>query len=467
MVVLLMAAVSTMLSERVLNRLYENQEAYLKGLVGSYLDGIAASVSPSVLRQDSWEIFDILQRMKPNNAAIPPSETVVTNAKSIILASDKPSIHPTLEPISSEFGAKFDDEGMRLDTVLQLAFIARPIRHNGEIIGKVYVVFDASSLLKERREVLLTLLLTNMVLTLMLAIVGFFVVRRMMHPMQVLESHLQKAAAGGLEPIPDTEFSNAGIEAKRIFGTFNRLVGEEKDRKELVDRLTREERLASLGRIASGMAHEINNPLGGLLNAVDTLKKHGHREKVRLDTVDLMRRGLLGIRDVVQTALITYRPERCSRIFSMKDISDVSLLLRSDLRSRDQKLVIVSTPSIKIFEGLPAGPIRQAIMNLVLNASKASPHGAKITLSVIQTEEFLQLGVADTGNGLPDDAGTFLTANTKTNLPDGMSGLGLWVVRQITDELDATLSVKPNVPNGTIITIKIPRRSDEEIHAAA
>ena len=466
MVMLLMAVASIVLSERVLTRLSQNQETYLTALASSYLDGIAASVSPSVVHQDSWEIFDILTRMKPQKATIYAQETVVTDAKNIVLASDNPDVHPTLGQMDPKFGMEFEEE-MRLDTVSQLAFAARSIRHNEEIIGKVYVVFDASSLLKERREVLRTLILTNIGLAVLLAAIGFFVVRRMVLPMQILERHLLKAASGGLEFISDVEYPKANREAKRIFGAFNQLVGAEKEREGLVDRLTKEERLASLGRIASSMAHEINNPLGGLLNAADTLKKHGHQEKVRLETVDLIKRGLLGIRDVVQAALVTYRPQRSSRVFTLKDLTDISLLLRSDLGSRAQELKILPVPFDKVFDDLPAGPIRQAIMNLVLNASNASPHGCEIVLSISQSKEGTHLEVKDIAEGLPDDAGEILTAPLKSGIPDGMSGLGLWVVRQIADELGATLSVKPNIPKGTIIAIDIPRRSGEMIHAAA
>ena len=289
----------------------------------------------------------------------------------------------------------------------------------------------------------------------------------MVLPMQILENHLQKAASGGLEAISDSEFPRAGSEAKRIFGAFNHLVSAEKDKEELVDRLTKEERLATLGRIASGMAHEINNPLGGLLNVTDTLKKHGHKKKVRLEGIELIKRGLLGIRDVVQAALVTYRPERSSRVFTFKDLADISLLLRPDLKSRAQELKILSSPSIKVFDGLPAGPVRQAIMNLVLNASSASPNGTEIVLSINQTKEALYLEVKDAGEGLPDAAGEILTAPIKSGIPDGMSGLGLWVVRQIADELGATLSAKPNNPKGTIIAMIIPRRPLEVLHAAA
>ena len=61
------------------------------------------------------------------------------------------------------------------------------------------------------------------------------------------------------------------------------------------------------------MAHEINNPLGGLFNAIDTLKKHGDKSLVRTQSLSLIERGLFGIREVVQAALATYRARDVGR----------------------------------------------------------------------------------------------------------------------------------------------------------
>lgn len=467
MVMLLMATVSVVLSERVLTRLSQHQEAYLEGLANSYLDGVAASVSPSVLRRDNWEIYDALSRMKPQKDSILPRETVITDAHDIILASDRPETHPTLTQMGQTFRGNFDASQMRLDVGSKLAFQIRPISHNGETIGNVYVVFDASSLLKERHDVLLALLLTNALLTALLAGIGFFVVRRMVRPLQILESHLQISASGGLQPISNDEFRKAGREAKRMFAAFNGLVSAEKDKEALVDQLTKEERLASLGRIASGMAHEINNPLGGLLNAANTLQKHGHLKNVRLESVDLIRRGLLGIRDVVQAALVTYRPERSSRALALRDLSDVALLTRPELKNRSQHLTISSPQSVDVFTGLPAGPMRQAIMNLILNASNASPDDADIVLAISRTNDEFRVQVEDLGQGMPEVATHILTAPIKSGVPDGISGLGLWVVRQIADELGASLSVRSNVPRGTVIAMAIPHHQTEMFNAAA
>ena len=134
-----------------------------------------------------------------------------------------------------------------------------------------------------------------------------------MRPIRVLTRHLQAGAEHQVSPIPDATVEGAPAEFRTLFGAFNEMAAAVRDRETLSRQLAEEERLASLGRLASGMAHEINNPLGGLFNALDTLKEHGERRDVRRRTIDLIERGLKGIRDVVRTALVTYRTDRDAR----------------------------------------------------------------------------------------------------------------------------------------------------------
>ena len=150
------------------------------------------------------------------------------------------------------------------------------------MVGSVHAVFDIAPLLAERRSVLWTLLATNAALTLALALLAWLTVRRMMRPVGILAAHLRAGAAGAVEPISTPEMATrpGGVPAacSAPSTTWPR---RSRDREALSRQLAEEERLASLGRLASGMAHEINNPLGGLFNAIDTLKRHGERAEVR------------------------------------------------------------------------------------------------------------------------------------------------------------------------------------------
>jgi hypothetical protein len=145
------------------------------------------------------------------------------------------------------------------------------------------------------------------------------------------------------------------------------------------------------------MAHEINNPLGGLINAVDTLKAHGQTPGVRDASIRLVERGLAGIRDVVEAALATYRPERSRRPLAPDDLEDVKLLLQPELRRKRQRL----DWDISWMAGrklrMEGGPIRQAVLNLLLNASAATPEGGLIWLKAAGTDSgWLEIDVSAT-----------------------------------------------------------------------
>ncbi|MDP3525036.1 MAG: HAMP domain-containing sensor histidine kinase, partial [Hoeflea sp.] len=255
-------------------------------------------------------------------------------------------------------------------------------------------------------------------------------------------------------------------ESRRLFMAFNTLLDADEERRELSTRLAEEEKLASLGRLSSVMAHEINNPLGGLLNAVDTLKKHGANAGVRDASLDLLQRGLQGIGDVVRAALATYRPARQSRPLSLSDFHDAKMLLSPELRSRGQVLDLFLETGEGPACGCPAGPVRQAMINLLLNASAASPEGADLFLRSARLEDSVIVEVGDRGPGLPARAVRLLTGPAKRNLPDG-KGLGLWVVRQIADEIGAGLELATRPGGGSIVRIKLGPGTFGEIGHAA
>ena len=100
-----------------------------------------------------------------------------------------------------------------------------------------------------------------------------------------------------LRPGDALAHGGADPELARIYSAVRRLIAELRERQQAQRRALSSERLAAVGRMTAAVAHEINNPLGGLINAVQTLKVHGDSEATRRRSVDLLQRGLQALAD--------------------------------------------------------------------------------------------------------------------------------------------------------------------------
>ena len=466
-VALLMVAVSAAISERVLDRLTRTQERFLDGLAETYLDGLSSAVVPAVLRGDVWEVFDALDRSATTYGALAPLETVVTGADGRVLAASDPGRIKAYSELPAAYAERYGPSLVTIDEVSRTGFARRDLVYQAQAIGTIHATFDVSHLFAERHEILLTLLVTNGVLAALFSLGGFLLVRRMISPMQVLESHMRAAARGAAEPISPSEFPTRDREVASLFRGYNALVHAERERADLAMQLAEEEKVASLGRLASGMAHEINNPLGGLFNALDTLKKHGKSPEVRETSISLVERGLAGIRDVVEATLATYRPERSKRPLSHCDFEDIRLLIKPEIQRKRQQLVWNVAWSDQGATLADGGPVRQALLNLLLNASAVTPEGGALAFRAGNTDRLVTIEIEDQGPGMPDDAAAILLCEDPGTAMRARRGLGLWMVRRIIDELGGSVKIKKKNDGGTIVTLILPfAREGASSHAA-
>jgi two-component system, OmpR family, sensor kinase len=454
-VVLLMLAIGVAVSERVLSRLVSSQERQLGDLANAYLDGLASPLIDPILRGDPWEVFDILDQAKRMYAAVKPVETIVTDAGGVVLASS----NPRHAGIGSSLPADFPVGQDHLSRILirtsdARAFIDRQLIVQGRQIGILHAELDISPLLAERHEVLWTLIASNAALTLFLAALGWFAVRRMVAPMKVLAEHLETASDGSVKPIPESWIPAPNTETGRLFRSFNRMARAVADREALMTRVADEERLASLGRLASGVAHEINNPLGGLFNALDTLKVHGSKAQVRSAAIDLLDRGLRGIRDVVRSALAVYRADREKRDLQSADIEDLRLLVSPEVRRKQIDLAWRNHLPREL--AVTAFPVRQVVLNLLLNACRATPEGGQVALSAQAETGRLEITIDDSGPGLPDHMVAFLAERGSPAPIAAETGLGLWVARRMAAELGGGLVAAHSPLGGAQIRMTIP-----------
>ncbi|QRM34550.1 HAMP domain-containing histidine kinase (plasmid) [Microvirga sp. VF16] len=459
-VTVFMAAVAVFVSERVLTRFQEAQTKHLGDLAAIYLDGLASSLVDPVVREDVWEAFDIVDRARQTHAGLKLTETVVALADGRVLASSDPRVHPSLSALPPSFLPQRAMAPMIVVRADEARAVARrDLSSGGTVVGSVHAAFDIAPLLAERRSVLLSLIVTNAVLTFVLALAAWLVVRRMMRPVRVLASHLETGMQGQVEPIPDSFLDKAPVEFRRLFGAFNRMAEAAREREALSRQLVEEERLASLGRLASGMAHEINNPLGGLFNALDTLKEHGERGDVRRRTIDLIERGLKGIRDVVRTTLVTYRADRDVHSLKRADIDDLRLLVEPEVRRKRLMLRWVNEG----YDELPMSPsvVRQVLLNVLLNACRATPEGSQVAFEAHVEGPCFVVTIEDMGPGLPVGARHALTDPGNKPLSGSGGGLGLWMVHRLVKEVGGTVAALPRIPAGTVVRITIPLEDEE------
>lgn len=454
LITLLMIGVAGAISKLVLLRLEATQEEHFRELSGAYLDGLSTALLPAMIRRDPWEAFDALDRSRTRYHGVAAIRVLVVLPDGTVLAASDPIRHP----LGDTAPAEASSAPLRLDAGAATTWIHRAVSEGGVPIGRIAAEVDVSAIATERRATLFALVGVNAALTLLFAILGWLLVRRMLRPVLRLSERLGRAAEGRLEPIPDAELPPADTEAGRAFRRYNAAAAAIAEREALLTRLAEEERRALVGRYASAMAHEVNNPLGGLFNAVRMIQRHGDDPERRLRAAALLERGLMGIHNVVRASLILWRGEADIRPVSAADIDDLRLLIESEARRRD--LILDWQQGIADSFPAPAQAVRQIALNLLLNACAASPPGGRVTVRAGVAGGELTLSVADDGPGLPAEARAVLLDGRTEGVPQS-GGLGLWTIARLVRDLGAGVQIAG--PPGTHVIIRIPdahRRPD-------
>ncbi len=230
--------------------------------------------------------------------------------------------------------------------------------------------------------------------------------------------------------------------------------------RELEQQANEMEKLAATGRIAAGVAHEINNPLTGIRNSLVLVKQAIPTDHQYYSFVELIEREIERITNIVRQMYRLYRPKssQLSRVNVGSVLRETHLLLQRKIEQRELRIRNDVPPDLPQLQ-LPEGDLRQIIYNLLLNALQASPDGAEVLLRVRSHDDALHIEIADQGEGIPPEVlpkvfEAFFT--TKKQDDDGGMGLGLSVSHSLARAMGARIDIDTEPGQGTTFTLSLP-----------
>jgi signal transduction histidine kinase len=269
--------------------------------------------------------------------------------------------------------------------------------------------------------------------------VAVYIGRAISRPLRRLRDGAARIASGDL----DTRIEVHGAdEFGELAGKFNQMVAALKIHQ---GKLIETEKLAGLGRMAAGIAHEINNPLGVILGFTGLIRRGGSPETA--ERVQIIEDEVHRCREIVEGLLDLARPLK-------GPVAHVDLRVVCECvveRLGESRVRIEGAAAVEAQETA----IRQVIVNLVKNALDAAGSTGQVVLRLAATHEGVALAVEDDGPGLDAEVARHVFEPFFTTKAEG-TGLGLTVAESIARAHGGRIDVSSRAPRGTIFTLHLP-----------
>ena len=219
-----------------------------------------------------------------------------------------------------------------------------------------------------------------------------------------------------------------------------------------------QDRLAALGEMAAGIAHEIRNPLASMSGSVQILRQELPLNGEQGALMDIVVRESERLNDTIKSFLAYARPRRSSsRRFDLRRaVNDTALLLQHSPESGDGHQIRADVPGAPVWFEADEGEIRQVVWNLATNGLRAMPDGGALVLGV-QAEEAgsVTLSVRDEGVGVPTDELDSMLQPFHGTFAQG-TGLGLAIVHRIVSDYGGEIQVTSASDAGTTVCVRLP-----------
>jgi len=341
-------------------------------------------------------------------------------------------------------------------------FITRyePLRdHRGQVVGSLYVGARESAFLGLVHTFNNRVALIALVCMVLAGVIAVPMARVITRPIAELVQAHHRLAQGDMtvrvQAYGNGELAVLGQSFNSMVETLHRTQQE----------LLHAEKLASMGQLAAGVAHEINNPLGTILLFADVMYKEVPEDDPRRKDLEMILSETTRCRSIVADLLNFARQQEV-----LAQETDVHALLEQVIEGVSRQpiyegveIVRQFDPALPIIQADP-GQLQQVFINMLNNAAEAIEGGGTITLTTRPVNsQWVEIKVSDTGCGIPEEnLGKLFTPFFTTKPPGKGTGLGLSIVYGIVKMHRGQITVQSEVGKGTTFTITLPVRLVQE-----
>jgi len=290
---------------------------------------------------------------------------------------------------------------------------------------------------------------------------GYVFGRSFITPILALKRATQRVAAGQLETRVDIRTGDEFTELGDAFNTMaDRLVKLQEDVK-------RQAQQAMFGRMAAGLVHDLSHPIQNIGNSTRLLLRDDVDVESRAMFHRTIERELVTLKRFMDDLRNIVKPKPIER-FAMDVNGSVADVVESMRPEGERTGVLVEAH-------FADGPLTidgdrfalgRVFRNLITNAIQATEPGGRVTINTSRAGDHIEIGVTDTGSGIPAEKLSSIFDEFVTTKTRGL-GLGLAISKRIVEQLDGTIDVASEVGRGTAFTLRFPARSERAAQAAA
>jgi len=361
-----------------------------------------------------------------------------------------------------------------------------PIKNiNDEIIGILYVGMLERPYIDTTNRVIFGFAVIAILCVVLLLVILYFSTTQIINPLQKMVVATQKIAKGDLmhklnvrstDELGDLAQSfDKMTEELRVANhkliewgkTLEKKVEERTEEiRKMQSHLIQQEKLASLGKLAAGIAHEINNPLGGILIYSHLLLEETDKSSPKHDNLKKIVKETTRCKDIVKSLLQFARPRDPEMT-----LTDVNEILENSLSIMERQALFQNIKLIKKYSNdLPkivadSAQLQQVFMNIILNGAEAMDGNGKFTIktSLGRDKKNIHVELADTGHGIKEEDKKRLFEPFFTTKEVGKgTGLGLAISYSIIQKHEGTIKVKSQLGKGSTFTVIIPVKREIE-----